>query len=74
MFITRFLGCFLYGNHNCRFMRLVSMVRTSHKPGGRDYAELMPESIGVWIGIVVVEGKLKRFERCSKGEMDRNWC
>ena len=57
------------------FMRLASMGRISHKTRGRDSAEFMPELIGVWIRIVVMEkGKRDRFARCSKDEIDRNWC
>ena len=56
-------------------MRLASMGRISHKTRGRDSAEFMPELIGVCIRIMVMEkGKRDRFERCSKDEIDRNWC
>ena len=51
------------------------MRRISHKTRGRDSAEFMPELIGVWIRIVIMEkGKWDSFERCSEDEIDRNWC
>lgn len=57
------------------FMRLASTGKISHKTRGRDSAEFMPELIGVWIRIVVMEkGKRDGFDRCSKDEIGRNWC
>lgn len=76
MFIQGFLGAFYVAiTAVSSFMRLASMRRISHKTRGRDSAEFMPELIGIWIRIVIMEKeKWDGFERCSEDEIDRNWC